>query len=346
MADIFISYARPDRPVAKSLADGLVGHFYSVWWDDNLVGSGDFRDNIEAELQAAKACIVIWSEHSIKSNFVRDEADYALQYGKLITVRVPHLQINDVPIGFRSLNADYVGDLEKLVQALKNMNFRPANLPYSEGEELRYYYDKGVEAAERLFPQKRPSPPLVSRTGKYTPEQLRQVAIEKSLRVMPEDEYLEDTKILKDLGVRRLAHRNAIIDEAGRLSMNIIELKNTRLESSKWFEDEPVKWLLGKVSVRPSTIWTFYYVAEVRDKHIGASLNDYGIFIQLGAGNFFFNWLNRRNVRRFERIFAPIMAAYEQSDLKGAWDEIAKKVRCPLATAAPAGGKRRGRCST
>jgi TIR domain-containing protein len=59
VADIFISYARPDRPAAERLAKLLIAKGYSVWWDTELLGSDDFRDVIHEELRAAKACIVI-----------------------------------------------------------------------------------------------------------------------------------------------------------------------------------------------------------------------------------------------------------------------------------------------
>ena len=73
MADIFISYARRDRGIAKQLASSLTVRGYQVWWDTELVGSDDFRDVIFDELTLAKAVIVIWSENSVSSKFVRDE---------------------------------------------------------------------------------------------------------------------------------------------------------------------------------------------------------------------------------------------------------------------------------
>ena len=62
MADIFLSYARPDREFAQKLANRLIQCGYQVWWDTELVGSDDFRDVILDELKLAKAVIVIWSE--------------------------------------------------------------------------------------------------------------------------------------------------------------------------------------------------------------------------------------------------------------------------------------------
>jgi hypothetical protein len=99
MADLFISYARPDRSVAEALADEFGRAGYSVWWDSELLGSDHFREVIQAELYAARACLVIWTPHSVKSRFVLDEADYALKAGKLIATRVEALPFDELPFG-------------------------------------------------------------------------------------------------------------------------------------------------------------------------------------------------------------------------------------------------------
>jgi hypothetical protein len=87
MSGVVISYARHDQPVAKELAQYLQSLGFSVWWDIELLGADDFNDVIEAELTKARAVIVIWSEASVKSAFVRDEARYALQNGKLVATK-------------------------------------------------------------------------------------------------------------------------------------------------------------------------------------------------------------------------------------------------------------------
>jgi hypothetical protein len=36
MSDIFISYAREDRPRAQQLAEALAGQGWDVWWDYSI----------------------------------------------------------------------------------------------------------------------------------------------------------------------------------------------------------------------------------------------------------------------------------------------------------------------
>ena len=158
-------------------------------------------------------------------------------------------------------------------------------------------------------------------SDRYSKSELEQVAFEKEINTIPEEEYQEDTRILKDLGIRRLAHRNAIIDQSYRKSMNVIQLRDSD-EGWKWFQDQPVGWILGRVDVKPSTIWTFYHVANVRGEELYEVLKLFNVFIQLGDGNFISNFINRRGVKRFQQIFAPIMLVLDESGLKNAWMEI------------------------
>ena len=106
MADIFISYARADRGKIEKLAAALEDKGYSVWWDRNIVGGSEFSEEIEKELTAAKAVIVAWSEDSVKSRWVRDEAGHAAEAGKLIPIG---LDGSHAPMGFKQL---HVIDLE------------------------------------------------------------------------------------------------------------------------------------------------------------------------------------------------------------------------------------------
>lgn len=100
MSDIFISYAREDRQRAQIFAEALQKQGWSVWWDRNILSGKLFDEVIEKELYAAKCVIVLWSENSIKSDWVKEEA----AEGKKRDILVPVL-INDVPIplGFRRI---------------------------------------------------------------------------------------------------------------------------------------------------------------------------------------------------------------------------------------------------
>jgi hypothetical protein len=67
MADVFISYAHSSARQARAAAEALKGLGYSVWLDEDLPAHRTFTHVIEAELNAAKAALVIWSVDAARS---------------------------------------------------------------------------------------------------------------------------------------------------------------------------------------------------------------------------------------------------------------------------------------
>lgn len=86
MADVFVSYKKEDRPVAERLVRALRAAGKSVWWDDALNPAQAWDAMIEAEIAAAKHVIVVWTPRSVQSDWVRSEAHYAQDHGKLVPV--------------------------------------------------------------------------------------------------------------------------------------------------------------------------------------------------------------------------------------------------------------------
>jgi formylglycine-generating enzyme required for sulfatase activity len=101
MSDIFISYKREDQPVARKLANALESEGWSVWWDPKLRAGEHFDDVIEKTITSAKCVVVLWSEGSVKSQYVRDEATYALEHKKLVPVAIEAVEM---PFRFRGVH--------------------------------------------------------------------------------------------------------------------------------------------------------------------------------------------------------------------------------------------------
>ncbi|MEJ2515915.1 MAG: SUMF1/EgtB/PvdO family nonheme iron enzyme [Gammaproteobacteria bacterium] len=100
MTDVFVSYARQDRDRIAPLVRALEGRGLEVWWDSRITGGAEFTREIEAQIEAAGAVLVVWSRNSIGSLWVADEASAGLERGKLVPI-----SIDPVPprIGFRQL---------------------------------------------------------------------------------------------------------------------------------------------------------------------------------------------------------------------------------------------------
>ena len=77
MGHVFISYARPDEPLASLVADELREGGFEVWRDDELPAHRAYADVIEERINGAGAVVVLWSAEAAKSHWVRAEADTA-----------------------------------------------------------------------------------------------------------------------------------------------------------------------------------------------------------------------------------------------------------------------------
>jgi formylglycine-generating enzyme required for sulfatase activity len=102
MSDIFISYARQDRPRAETIAKALEDHGWSVWWDWNIPAGKTFRQVIQEQLDKARCVIVLWSAKSVTRKWVIEEAQEGEDRGILVPVLIEKVR---PPLGFRSIQA-------------------------------------------------------------------------------------------------------------------------------------------------------------------------------------------------------------------------------------------------
>src|SRR4029077_18952005 len=102
LADVFLSYARSDRSVAAEVARSLEHAGFSVWWDREIRAGTDFAAEIEREIAAARTVVVLWSDASQQSQWVRDEGAYGRDRRKLIPIC---LGDSEPPLGFRQVQS-------------------------------------------------------------------------------------------------------------------------------------------------------------------------------------------------------------------------------------------------
>lgn len=112
MADVFISYASEDRDRADQLASALGALGWSVWWDRKIITGQAFDHVIERELENAKSIVVLWSKHSIRSEWVKNEAAAASERGVLVPATIENVKL---PLEFRRKQTanlvDWTGEL-------------------------------------------------------------------------------------------------------------------------------------------------------------------------------------------------------------------------------------------
>ena len=100
MTDVFISYAREDGAQAERIARGLEAMGLSVFWDNEIPPGQTWADYIESKLNQCNVAVVLWSEHSTKSQWVREEA--RMGRSKLIPAK---LDVAEAPFGFGDVQA-------------------------------------------------------------------------------------------------------------------------------------------------------------------------------------------------------------------------------------------------
>lgn len=123
MAKLFLSYSRKDALRAQRFTEWLEKQGHDVWRDeDDIRGGASFSNEIEAALEDCDAVVVLWSAESIKSPWVRDEAGFGRDNGKLIPLA---LDGTLPPLGFRQFQSIDLskwkgkGDLARSEQILR-----------------------------------------------------------------------------------------------------------------------------------------------------------------------------------------------------------------------------------
>jgi hypothetical protein len=101
MSEIFLSYSSRDRERVQPLAK-LLETIATVWWDPHI-GHGDpWPDALRRALAEARCVVVVWTRHSVESDWVWNEANE----GKNRRILVPVLMDDvEVPFGFHHLQS-------------------------------------------------------------------------------------------------------------------------------------------------------------------------------------------------------------------------------------------------
>jgi TIR domain/Bacterial Ig-like domain (group 2) len=141
MADIFLSYANEDREAARAVAGLLESAGCTVWWDRRIPAGRTWRSMIEEALREMRCMVVLWSTHSVESDWVKEEAEEARALGRLIPVLIEPVK---PPVGFRSIQAadlidwdgsrDFLG-ARQLITDLESLMRNPPPRKLSDAEE-------------------------------------------------------------------------------------------------------------------------------------------------------------------------------------------------------------------
>jgi WD40 repeat protein len=202
MAEIFISYDKDDSEHAAQAAEALAKNGWDVWWDVQLRVGSKFREAIATELRVTRCVLVLWSRHSLHSDYVIDEADE----GRKRKILVQAIVERDVtpPHGFGQYEyadlSGWKGDVKapeftKLLRGFSHLV--PPRDPTAAGsiletrnpEAILETQPKAVRASSRDRP---PTEPLKDRKAPAFQRPVRPAALAEIKRAQPSrNEMLE-----------------------------------------------------------------------------------------------------------------------------------------------------------
>lgn len=102
MYDIFLSYTEEDIEIVQLIVNALEKKGFSVWWDRKIPPGKIFDNVIENAINASKCVIVLWSDDSVKSRWVKIEAHEGYNRNILIPVLIKKVEI---PFAFKFIQA-------------------------------------------------------------------------------------------------------------------------------------------------------------------------------------------------------------------------------------------------
>lgn len=180
MPYIFLSYARTDqteRGRVLPLVAALEHAGYDIYYDVELLAGESWADVLREKIERASCVIVLWSERSVQSDWVREEASLAKEAGKLVPVFIDDVK---PPFGFSLIHGaslwDWQGDSAhagfcKLLQVLEQRlggTLQPIEAPDARGLTRRAWAGGAVLMSSSalvlalwgLTPQVHPLPAL------------------------------------------------------------------------------------------------------------------------------------------------------------------------------------------
>lgn len=162
---VFLSYAHSDVTIVTRVHKELVSENIPVWMDTAIPAGDNWRERIQEKLANASAVLTLWTQNSIQSKSVIEEASQSQKMGKLVHAKLDN---QNLPYGFAETQyadlrgwsgATEHGEWQKLVQALKDK----LNPPSTEEIRERLVESAPVAAVlERGMITAKDSPPTSS----------------------------------------------------------------------------------------------------------------------------------------------------------------------------------------
>ena len=126
MRDIFLSYARADVGRAERVARTLEAHGWTVWWDPEIRVGEEWPEVLERQLDSASCILVLWTDHSVQSKYVKAEARRGYDRGVLAQalfepVKIPYLLADQQAADLTGWGAGSGGGFDLLLARIEEL---------------------------------------------------------------------------------------------------------------------------------------------------------------------------------------------------------------------------------
>jgi hypothetical protein len=156
MSNIFFSYAHEDLERIQQIVSALEEQSWTVFWDRRIPAGKDWRSYIGKALDEAKCLLVAWSQHSVNSPWVMEEADEGKRRGIFVPVM---LDDAEPPRGFRGIQAANLTDwqpgqesipFKQFLEDVRSILDAPSIAPKAEMDQAKAI----KQPEERIAPRK------------------------------------------------------------------------------------------------------------------------------------------------------------------------------------------------
>lgn len=138
--EVFVSYSHHDREIVRQIVASLEKAGFRVYWDQSNIPGDTWDAKLDKALDRATCVVVIWSNNSVNSKFVRAEALKALERNILVAARIDQAGF---PVPF---NVIQTADLRILQPALMG-----GKLSEQQIRSYRAEMDKLLQGIDRVY---------------------------------------------------------------------------------------------------------------------------------------------------------------------------------------------------
>ncbi len=254
MSDIFLSYTSEDRDRLRPLVKEFEDQGWSVFWDRKIPVGQTWRNIIGREIRDCLSIVVVWSQASVQSQWVMEEAEEGKRRKILFPVTVDGAT---PPFGFGSIqSADFtdweggadhpgykllIGDLTRHIQGIKDQ--REAECLAKEQAEQQKREEQGREeggGAAKAERERQPKLQVKKLAGEQEETAKQQLAEEEVRKYGSETEPHKNVdKLTEKATGSELTKAETVIRKPLLFGLGLIGLTTLVVAGIYWFIINP-----------------------------------------------------------------------------------------------------------